>query len=36
VEEPREFDFIVNVKAAQQLGITFPPDAAVQVTQWVQ
>jgi putative ABC transport system substrate-binding protein len=36
VEEPREFQFIVNVKAAQQLGITFPPDAAAQVTQWVQ
>jgi putative ABC transport system substrate-binding protein len=36
VEEPRQFSFIVNVKAAQALGITFPPDAAAQVTQWVQ
>jgi putative tryptophan/tyrosine transport system substrate-binding protein len=36
VEEPREFDFIVNVKAAEELGITFPPDAAVQVTRWFQ
>jgi putative tryptophan/tyrosine transport system substrate-binding protein len=36
VEEPREFDFIVNVETAQVLGITFPPDAAAQVTQWVQ
>jgi putative ABC transport system substrate-binding protein len=36
VQEPRQFDFVVNVKAAQQLGITFPPDAAAQVTQWVQ
>ncbi len=36
VEEPREFQFIVNVKAAQALGITFPPDAAVQVTRWFQ
>jgi putative ABC transport system substrate-binding protein len=36
VQEPRQFDFIVNVKAAQALGITFPPDAAAQVTQWVQ
>jgi putative ABC transport system substrate-binding protein len=35
VEEPRQFDFIVNVKAAQALGITFPPDAAPQVTQWI-
>jgi putative tryptophan/tyrosine transport system substrate-binding protein len=36
VEEPRQFDFIVNVKAAQALGITFPPDAAAQVTRWFQ
>jgi putative ABC transport system substrate-binding protein len=35
VDEPRQFDFIVNVKAAQNLRITFPPDAAAQVTQWV-
>jgi putative ABC transport system substrate-binding protein len=36
VQEPTQFDFIVNVKAAQALSITFPPDAAAQVTQWVQ
>jgi hypothetical protein len=36
VQEPTQFDFVVNVKAAQALGITFPPDAAAQVTQWVQ
>jgi putative ABC transport system substrate-binding protein len=36
VQEPRQFDFLVNVKAAQALGITFPPDVVAQVTQWVQ
>jgi putative ABC transport system substrate-binding protein len=36
VQEPRDWDFIVNVKAARALGITFPPDAAAQVTQWIQ
>jgi putative ABC transport system substrate-binding protein len=36
VEEPRQFDFIVNIKAANDIGITFPPDAAAQVTEWVQ
>jgi putative ABC transport system substrate-binding protein len=36
VEEAREFQFIVNVNAAKALGLTFPPDAAAQVTQWVQ
>jgi putative ABC transport system substrate-binding protein len=36
VEAGREFQFIVNVKTARALGITFPPDVAAQVTQWVQ
>jgi putative ABC transport system substrate-binding protein len=36
VQDPRQYDFVVNVKTAQALGITFPPDAAAQVTQWVQ
>jgi putative ABC transport system substrate-binding protein len=36
VEEPRQYDFIVNVKTAQALGVTFSPDAAAQVTLWVQ
>jgi putative ABC transport system substrate-binding protein len=36
VQAPRQFEFMVNVKAAQDLGITFPPDVADQVTQWVQ
>ena len=36
VVDPRQFDFIVNIKTARELGITFPPDAAAQVTQWIQ
>jgi putative ABC transport system substrate-binding protein len=36
VQEPRQWDFLVNVKAARDLGIAFPPDAAAQVTRWVQ
>jgi len=28
VEQPREFEFIVNVKAVQALGLTMPPDVA--------
>jgi putative ABC transport system substrate-binding protein len=36
VQAPRQFDFVVNVKTAQDLGITFPPDVAAQVTQWIQ
>jgi putative ABC transport system substrate-binding protein len=36
VEAQREFQFIVNVNTALALGITFPPDAAAQVTEWMQ
>jgi putative ABC transport system substrate-binding protein len=35
IEEPRQWDFLVNTKAAQAFGLTFPPDAAAQVTEWV-
>jgi hypothetical protein len=31
-----QFDFVVNVKAAQDLGLVFPADVAAQVTHWVQ
>jgi hypothetical protein len=36
VQELRQWTFLVNVKAAQVLGLTFPPDAAVQITQWIK
>jgi putative ABC transport system substrate-binding protein len=36
VQEPDQYDFLVNVKVAQDLGISFPPDATAQVTQWIQ
>ena len=36
IQEPREWEFIINVQAAKALGLTIPPDAAAQVTQWVQ
>jgi putative ABC transport system substrate-binding protein len=36
IEQPTAFELSVNVKTAQALGITFPPDVAAQVTQWVQ
>ena len=35
VEQPTAFDFIVNSGAAAAQGITFPPDVAAQVTEWV-
>ena len=36
IEQPTAFELRVNVKTAQALGITFPPDVAAQVTQWFQ
>jgi putative ABC transport system substrate-binding protein len=36
VEQPREFDFVVNLKTAQALGLTFPNEIMLQVTEVVQ
>jgi putative tryptophan/tyrosine transport system substrate-binding protein len=36
VEQPTAFEFAVNVRTARALGISFPPDVAAQVTDWVQ
>jgi putative tryptophan/tyrosine transport system substrate-binding protein len=35
VEQPREFEFVVNVKTAATLGIALPAEVATQVTEWV-
>jgi putative ABC transport system substrate-binding protein len=35
VEQLTTVEFAVNRKAAQALGLTFPPDVAAQVTEWV-
>jgi putative ABC transport system substrate-binding protein len=36
VEQPMRFEFIVNLKTAQALGITFPPEIMLQVTEVIQ
>jgi putative tryptophan/tyrosine transport system substrate-binding protein len=36
VEQPMLFDFAVNMKTAQALGITFPPEILLQVTEVIQ
>jgi len=30
------FDFVVNLKTAQELGITFPQETMMQVTEVIQ
>jgi len=36
VEQPMTFEFVVNLKTAQALGITFPEDVRLQVTEVIQ
>ena len=36
IEQPMTFDFVVNMKTAQALGITFPNEILLQVTEIIQ
>jgi putative tryptophan/tyrosine transport system substrate-binding protein len=36
VEQPREFEFIINLRTAQALGLTVPPHVLLQATEVIQ
>jgi putative ABC transport system substrate-binding protein len=36
VEQPREFDFVINLKVARDLGLTIPPHVLLQATVLIQ
>ncbi|HEY7062575.1 MAG TPA: ABC transporter substrate-binding protein [Chloroflexota bacterium] len=36
VEQPREFDFVINLKTAQALGLTIPQHVLLQATEIIQ
>jgi putative ABC transport system substrate-binding protein len=36
VEQPTTFDVMVNLQAAQALGLIIPPEVAAQVTEWIR
>lgn len=36
VEQPQEFDFVVNLKTAKALGITFPPSVMARATRIIE
>jgi putative tryptophan/tyrosine transport system substrate-binding protein len=36
VEQPMTFDFVVNLKTARELGITFPNEIMLQVTEVIE
>jgi putative ABC transport system substrate-binding protein len=36
VEQPREFDFVINLKTAQAIGVTIPQHVLLQATEIIQ
>jgi putative tryptophan/tyrosine transport system substrate-binding protein len=36
VEQPMRFDFVINAKTAQALGLTIPPHVLLQATEVLQ
>jgi putative ABC transport system substrate-binding protein len=36
IEQPREFDFVINLKTAQALGLTIPRHVLLQATEVLQ
>jgi putative ABC transport system substrate-binding protein len=35
VDQPTEFDLVINARTAQSLGVSVPPEVLAQVTDWV-
>lgn len=36
MEQPREFDFVINFETAQALGLTIPPHVVLKATEVCQ
>ena len=36
VEQPKKFEFIVNLKAAKQIGLTIPPNVLVRADRVIK
>jgi putative ABC transport system substrate-binding protein len=36
VEQPKKFDFIINLKTAKQIGLTIPPDVLSRASRLIK